>query len=144
MIIYSFVSEPFQFYMDRVKITYAYLDKTRNGKIWVWIEHSDYSALPDKKFDWELSVYGEVTELLPDDVPTHLVNYVRLTHYVDANLFHDQLAGYSVTCILNLSNKTPVDFYYKKESTLETATYGYKFVSARTCVEKIIYLRNTI
>ncbi|MEM6602331.1 MAG: Ty1/Copia family ribonuclease HI [Verrucomicrobiota bacterium] len=41
-------------------------------------------------------------------------------------------------------NKTPIDWYSKKQSTVETATYASEFVAARTCVEQIIDLRNTL
>jgi hypothetical protein len=57
---------------------------------------------------------------------------------------HDVITGRSVTGILHLANKTPVDWYSKKQSTVETATYGSEFVAARTCVEQIIDLRNTL
>jgi hypothetical protein len=63
---------------------------------------------------------------------------------VDANLFHDALTGRSVTGILHLVNATPVEWYSKKQATVETATYGSEFVAARTCVEQIIDLRNTL
>ena len=35
-----------------------------------------------------------------------------------------------------------MDWYSKKQSTMETSTHGSEFVSAHTCVE--LYLRNTI
>ena len=41
-------------------------------------------------------------------------------------------------------NKTPIDWYSKKQATVETATYGSEFVAARTSVEQIIDLRNTL
>ena len=41
-------------------------------------------------------------------------------------------------------NKTPLDWYSKKQATVETATYGSEFVAARICVEQIIDLRNTL
>ena len=59
-------------------------------------------------------MYGEVKELLTDDAPTPLGNYFRFTDYVNAKLFHGQLTGRSITCILNLVNKAPVDWYSKK------------------------------
>jgi hypothetical protein len=37
-----------------------------------------------------------------------------------------------------------MDWYSKKQATVETATYGSEFVAARTCVEQIIHLRNTL
>jgi hypothetical protein len=38
-------------------------------------------------------------------------------------------------------NKTVVDWYSKKQATVETATYGAEFVAARTAMEQIIDLR---
>ena len=125
---------PRQDHMDRMKIIYAYQDKMRNSCIQIRTEENNYSALPDHKFDWKYYLYGEIKELLPDDAPTPLGNYVSLTHYVDSSLLHDQLDGNSVTGILHLVYKTPVDWYYKKHSTLDTATYSSEFVSDRTCV----------
>jgi hypothetical protein len=49
-----------------------------------------------------------------------------------------------VTGTLCLANKTPINWYSKKQSTIETATYGSEFVAARTCVEQERYLRNTL
>jgi hypothetical protein len=57
---------------------------------------------------------------------------------------HDVLSGRSVTGILHLVNKMPLDWYSKKQATVETATYGSEFVAARTCVEQIIDLRTTL
>jgi hypothetical protein len=37
-----------------------------------------------------------------------------------------------------------LDWYSKKQATVETATYGSEFVAARTCVEQIIDLRITL
>ena len=48
--------------------------------------------------------------------------------------------GRSVTGILNLINGTPVEWYSKKEGSVETATYGSEFVAARTATDQIIDL----
>jgi len=37
--------------------------------------------------------------------------------------------------ILDFLNSMPLDWYSKKQATVETATYGSEFVAARTCVE---------
>ena len=77
----------------------------------VRIDEPDYSDIPDFEYDWSKSVYGEVHEILPTDAPEPLGQYVTLTHYVDANLMHNVMTGKSVTGILHLLNKTPVDWY---------------------------------
>jgi hypothetical protein len=54
------------------------------------------------------------------------------------------LTGRSVTGLLHLFNKTPIDWYSKKQATVETATYGLEFIAGRTCVDQIIDLRNSL
>ena len=116
----------------------------RHATIRVRTEEPDYSDIPDFNYDWSKSVYGELEEMKPMDAPEPLGQFVTLTHYVDANLMHDVITGRSVTGIIHLLNKTPLDWYSKKQATVETATYGSEFVAARTCVEQIIDLRNTL
>jgi hypothetical protein len=41
-------------------------------------------------------------------------------------------------------NKFLIDWYSKKQATVETATYGSEYISARTCVDQIVDLRTTL
>jgi len=131
-------------HLERLKRIYGYLSKMRYASIRIRTDEPDYSDIVDPNYDWSQTVYGKVKELLPQDAPEPLGNYVTLSHYVDANLMHDIATGRSVTGILHLVNKTPMDWYSKKQATVETATYGSEFVAARICVEQIIDLRNTL
>jgi Reverse transcriptase (RNA-dependent DNA polymerase) len=131
-------------HLDRAKRIYGYLSNMRHGKLRIRTEEPDYSDIPDPEHDWAKTVYGDATEVKPHDAPEPLGRFVTLTHYVDANLMHDVSTGRSVTGILTLINKTPLDWYSKKQATVETATYGSEFVAARTCVEQIIELRSTL
>jgi hypothetical protein len=76
--------------------------------------------------------------------PIPLGKPVVLTHFVDANLYHDWITGRSVTGILSLVNQTPIDWYSKKQSTVEMATYGSEFIASRICVDRAVDLRNTL
>jgi hypothetical protein len=78
---------------------------------------------------------------LPDNNPIPLGKPVVMTTFVDANLYHNFVTGKSVSGILHLYNKTVIDWYSKKQGTVETATYGSEFVAARTAMEQIIDLR---
>jgi hypothetical protein len=131
-------------HLNRLKRIYGYLLKMKHASIRVRTEEPDFSDLPDNVHDWTYSVYGQVEELLPEGAPEPLGNFLTLSHYVDANLMHDTATGRSVTGILHLLNKTPIEWYSKKQATVETATYGFEFVAARVCVEQIIDLRNTL
>ena len=135
---------PRQGHLDRMRHIYGFLSKMRHAVIRVHTEEPDYSDLPNVDYDWSRTVYGELSEVLPTDAPPPLGNHVTLTHYVDANLMHNVVKGRSVTGILHLANKTPIDWFSKKQATVETATYGSEFVAAHTCVGQIIDLRNTL
>ena len=145
MTLSAFRVAPRRGHLERAKRIVGYLSKMRNAAIRIRTEEPDYSDLPEQNFDWSKSVYGDdLKELIPEDAPEPLGKFVTLTHYVDANLMHDIMSGKSVTGILHLLNKTPIDWYSKKQATVETATYGSEFVAARTCVEQIIDLRLTL
>jgi hypothetical protein len=144
MTLSSFRVAPRQGHMDRVRRIYGYLYNMKSGVIRFRVHEPDYSALPDQHFDWAQSVYGNVREELPSNLPEPLGCRVILTHYYDANLYHDMATGHSVTGVLHLFNQTPIDWYSKKQATVETATYGSEFVAARTCVDQAIDLRTTL
>ena len=127
----------------KMSIICGYLSRMKHGSISFRTHLPDYSDLPGIEHDW-FNVYGELQELVPENAPPPLGKPVVLTHYVDANLFHDMLTGRSVTGIIHLMNGTPIDWYTKKQATVETATYGSEFVAARTCVEQIIDIRTTL
>ena len=131
-------------HLDRVKRIYGYLCKMRHACIRVRTEEPDYSDIPSPEYDWAYTAYGNVEEVLPKDAPEPLGKPVTSTCYVDANLYHDMTSGRSVTGILHLLNKTPTQWYSKKQGTVETATYGSELVAARIATEQVIELRLTL
>jgi len=130
--------------MDRVKRIYSYLSKFKHATIRIRTKEPDLSGLPNQAFDWEESIHGEVTELLPEDVSQPCGKSVTTISYYDANLYYNIITDRSVTGVLCLLNKTPIDWYSKKQFTVETTTYRSEYSSARTCVEQILDLRNTL
>jgi hypothetical protein len=104
----------------------------------------DYSDYQDPEYDWSLSVYGDVKEIIPTDIPEPKGKYVTLSHYFDAYLYHDMVTGRSVTAILHFLNQTPMDWYSKKQATVETATFGSEVIAGRTTIDQIVDLRTTL
>ena len=138
-----FRAAPRQGHMDRVKRIHGYLSKMRHATVRIRTELPDFSNVPEKHYDWEYSVYKGAKELIPEDCPPPRGKSARFSSYVDANLLHDLISGKSVTGILHFANKTPIDWFTKLQSTVETATYGSEFSAARTCTDQIIDLRCT-
>ena len=113
-----FRAAPRQGHMDRLKRIYSYPIGTRDYAIRFRTDQSDYSFLPDQHFDCTYSVYGHVQEILLDDIPELLGKAVVTTTTMDANSNHSLATGKSLTGSLHFVNKTPVDWYSKKQAML--------------------------
>jgi hypothetical protein len=144
MLLSSFRTAPRIGHLARAKRIIGYLAKMKHGCIRFRTGTPDYSDLPIPTYDWASSVYNDPKEVMPMDAPKPLGRKVVTTHYVDASPCHDKLTGKAVTATLHFVNQTPIDWYPKKQATVETATYGSEFVAARTCAEQIIDLRSTL
>ena len=66
------------------------------------------------------------------------------TTFVDANLMFDNVTGRSASGIIHMLNKTPIDWFCKKQATCETATYGSEFTALRIAVEQVIALSHDL
>ena len=122
----------------------GYLSKFRFAELCILTNEPDFSDIEVAEYDWSKSIYGNVSKAVPKDAPEPLGKPVTMTHYQDANLYHDIITGRSVTAILHFLNKFPIDWYSKKQATVKTATYGSKYISARTCVDQIMDLQTTL
>ena len=140
----SYRAAPRVGHLDRLKRIFGYLSKMRFATIRFRTNEPDYSDITDEVYDWSYTVYAGAEELLPTDAPEPRGRRVTLTMYVDANLYHDMATGRSVTGIIHLMNQTPFDWYSKKQSTVETATYGSEFTAARIAMDHIIEHRTML
>ena len=139
-----FWAQPRKGHLDRAKRIVGYLLFLPDGAIRFRTGEPDFSSLKDQEYDWTRSVYSGACEQIPHDIPKPLGKHVQTTHYVDANLHHDLATGKAVTAVLHFLNQTPIDAYTKRQSTVETATYGSEFVAARTAVDQIIDIHTTL
>ena len=144
MTLSSFRPSPRVGHLERAKRLCCYLANFKDATIRFRVDEPDYSMLPPQTIGWDQSIYGDVREDVPQDVPEPLGNYVTTTSYMDSNLFHCMLTGRAVTGVLHFLNQTPIDAYSKKQSTVETSTYGAEFLAGRTCVEQVMDLRYTL
>ena len=100
--------------------------------------------LLDQNFNWEESICGKTLEALLDNAPSLLGKHVTAVSYYDTNLFHNTIAGRTVTDIFHFPNKTPINWYSKKQVTAEMATYRLECSSVMICVKQIADLRTTL
>ena len=86
-------------------------------------------------------LYPDAQEELPPDMPTPKGNAVKMTTFFDANHAHDLETRRSVTGVLLFLNKTPVQWYSKRQGTVESSTYGSELVAARIATELTMAMR---
>ena len=139
-----FRAAPRQGHMDRLKRFYAYAIRTKIMQLGSELTNLTAPSYQSKSFDWTYSAYGDVHEILPDDMPEPLDRSVVTATSMDANLNHCLATGKSLTGCFHFVNKTPVNWYSKKQATAETATYGSEFVAAKTATEQIMGIRQTL
>ena len=90
-----FRAAPRQGHMDRLMRISSDAIRTKNYAIRFRTDQPDYSFLPNQDFVWTYSVYGNVQEILPDDMPEPLGEAVTTTTTMDPNLNHCIATGKS-------------------------------------------------
>ena len=100
-----FRAAPRHGHMDRLKRIYGYAIRTKDYVVRCRTDQPDYSFLPDQDFDWTYSVYGDVHEILPDDMPEPLGEAAVTTTSMDSNLNHCLATGKSLTGCLHFVKK---------------------------------------
>ena len=122
-------------HLERVKRIVGYLHKYPHAAIrfrtGIPNFEDEFGAKP-VEYDWMETVYGNPKEQIPHNAPPTRGKMVRTATCIDANLMHDLTTGRSVTATLHIINQTLIDWFSKRQTHVETATYGSEFVAACT------------
>jgi hypothetical protein len=145
MALSRFRTTPRRGHLERAQRVCGFLQRHNDGAIRFRTgipQNENEFSMPEH--DWMYSVYGDNPEELPDNMPTPKGKPVRPSTWVDANLMHCRVTGKSATGILHIVNQTPVEWFSKRQGSVETATFGSEFVAARQATEQIIGLRSIL
>jgi hypothetical protein len=95
--------------LNCLKRVYGYLKQNQNGVIRFCTRIPDHeSVAAPMGHNWSSTIYGNVNEELPPDMPIPKDKAMRLTTYQDANLYHGPVTGRSMSGILHFVNQTPI------------------------------------
>ena len=100
----TFRSKPRIGHLERAKRMVGYVAKFKDAALRFRVELPNYSQLSQKTEDWEKSVYGNNHEEFPHNMPTPLGKLVKITEFVDVNLYFDLVTGRACTGILIFLN----------------------------------------
>ena len=87
------------------------------------------------------SLYPDAQEEFPPNAPKPRGKPVQINCFVDSDHAGDRITRRSHTGIILYLNTAPITWYSKKQTTVESSTFGSEFVALRLSAEQIISLR---
>ena len=145
MVLSRFRAQPRVGHLDRAKRIYGYLRGHTKAKIRFRTGIPDNEAhFSMEDYSWMHSVYGEKAEDFIEGLPVPRGQNVRITVFEDSSLGACKVTGKSLSGVLLMVNQTPIDWYAKMQSTVESATYGAEFNSAKTATDMIVDIQFTL
>ena len=93
----------------------------------------DYSHLPKQEYEWTRTVYGNIKDEIPRDMPKPLGKRVITTTFLDANILHDIVTGKSVTAVLHFVKHHPNRLVLKETSHCGDCNIWFRVCSCQNC-----------
>ena len=102
-----------------------------------------YVPLPESpaECDWH-EFYPGAKEVIPPNAPTPLGKHVQMICFCDSDHAGDLLTRRSRTGVLIYLNRSPISWYSKKQSCIETSSFGSEFMALKTATDLILGLFN--
>lgn len=113
---------------------FAYLKKKHNARIVFDPTYPKVHLSDFQEVDWQ-PFYGNLKEAIPVNAPEPRGKSVVLRCYVDADHAGDLVTRRSRTGFVQFINMAPINWYSKKQGSVETSTFGSEFVSTKTAME---------
>jgi len=138
----SFLVQPRQGHLTAALHIFAYLKSTISHTL--VLDAEDFK--PPKhtpscsSSDWR-EFYPEASEPLPNNAPKPRGRSVTTSIFVDADHARDQQTRRSHSGIVLYVQNSPVIWYSKRQSTVESSTHGAELIAARIGVELVEALR---
>ena len=92
------------------------------------------------RYNWK-QFYGDVEEVLPNNAPKSVGQEFIIRTFVDVDFAGDGLIRRSRTGFLVMLNGAPIYWLSKKQTPMETSSFGSEFVAMRQCCEYLKGLR---
>jgi len=85
--------------------------------------------------------YDNFEEEIDEKIPKPIMKELDVTIFVDSNHGHDLVTGKSITGVIIFVGRTPIKYFSKRQSSVQTSTFGAEFVSLKRAVEEAVAIR---
>ena len=130
----AFLAAPRNGHLHALLHIYAYLNTHERSKIVLDVREFDHP--PEHAFDWT-TFYPDVEELILLNAPPAYGKPVQTTCHCDSDHAGDLLTPRSRTGILLYVDRAPILWFSKKQTSVETSTFGSEFVALKMATEMI-------
>ena len=137
----SCMAMPREGHLDQVYHIFAYLKNKHNTELVLDPSEPDINLNLFQEEDWTHSQYGSEKEDLPPNMPKPLGQGVKLVAYVDSDHAGDSITRRSRTGFIVYMNSSPIYWTSKKQTSIETSSFGSEFIAMKTCCEYLRGLR---
>ena len=136
----SFVAMPREGHLQQLFHIFGYLKMHHNARVVLDPSYPDINIEEFEKKNWK-EFYGNTTEAKPSNAPRPLGMEFLIRCFVDADFAGDLLTRRSRSGFIVMLNMAPVYWFSKKQSTIETSTFGSEFCAMKQCCEYLRGLR---
>ena len=136
----SFVAMPRKGHLQQLFHMFSYLKSHHNARM---VFDPSYPNINEDEFPkrrWK-QFYGDTKEAIPPNAPVPLGKEFIMRCFVDADFAGDQISQRSRSGFIVLLNTAPVYWFSKKQSTIETSSFGSEFCAMKQCCEYLRGLR---
>ena len=142
LLLSSHLSMPRKVHMEALMGMLVYLDKAYGETIIVYHIIPKVNTSMEIETNWLKSIYGKDNQKKTTaNTPEPLGKPMLVNVFVYTNQPEENLIYRSHTGILNYVNNTPIDWFSKRQNTVETSTFGAELIAARIAMEKVKALR---
>ena len=136
----SFVAMPREGHLQQLFQIFAYLKLHHNARLVLDPSYPDIDMNDFTKRNWK-EFYGDAKEAKPLNAPRPLGMEFLIRAFVDADFAGDLITRRSRSGFIVMLNMAPVYWFSKKQSTIETSTFGSEFCAMKQCCEYLRGLR---
>ena len=123
---------------------FGYLKKFHKAKIVIDPTLPDHHQFPYDDLSTWRDLYPDAQEELPKDAPEPKGSCMRITIWVDADHARDKVTCRSVTGVVVMLNNVIVKTFSKRQTTVESSTYGSEMIAARIATDMAVEIRHML
>jgi Reverse transcriptase (RNA-dependent DNA polymerase) len=131
----QYLAHPREGHLDAALKIFAYLKKYSRSKLVFNDAYINWGG-KFKKHDWS-DFYPGASEPVPHNAPPPRGPEVQINFFVDADHAGNKITRRSHTGVLIYVNSSPILWYSKRQNTVETSTFGSKFIALKIATELI-------